>query len=222
MEEIKLDVQIRKNVGARGTRMVRGQDCIPAIVYGGDCEATAIQMDRRSMEKIIRQHTGQSLVFHVNVMDGDKKISDYSAILKDEQLHPVRENILHLDFQRISLDEEVEIRVRLDFRGEAPGVKGGGSLEHAMWELNVFCLPRNIPEKIVADVSNLEIGDIITVGEIVLPEGVRTEHDPESVVVTVAPPMREEEAVAAEGEQAAEPEVIKKDKKDQEAEGAAK
>jgi large subunit ribosomal protein L25 len=222
MEEIKLDVQIREKVGARGTRMVRGQDRIPAIVYGGDCDATAIQIDRRSMEKIMRQHTGQSLVFHMNVMDGDKKVSDCSAILKDEQRHPVRENILHLDFKRISLDEEVGIRVRLDFRGEAPGVKSGGSLEHTMWELDVLCLPRNIPEKIVVDVSSLAIGDIITVGEIVMPEGIRTEHDPESVVVTVAPPMREEEAVAADNAQTAEPEVIKKEKKDQEAAGAAK
>lgn len=218
MEEIKLDVQIREKTGAKAVRGVRAEDCIPAVVYGGGQGPTAIKLDRRNMEKIMRQHAGQNLVFHMNVLDGDKKLRDYSAILKDEQRHPVRENILHLDFQRISLDDEVEIQIRLDFRGEGPGVKAGGSLEHTMWELDVMCLPRNIPEKILVDVSKLEIGDVLTVGDLVLPAGVKTEHDPEAVVATVVPPMKEEEVSEEGAAGATEPEVIKKEKKD---EGAA-
>lgn len=219
MEEITLDVQIREKTGSKGVRDVRAQGGIPAIVYGGGKGPTAIHLNRRNMEKIMRQHSGQNLVFHMNVMEGDKKLRDYSAILKDEQRHPVREDILHLDFQRISLDDEVEVQVRLDFRGEAPGVKQGGSLEHAMWEIDALCLPKNIPEKIVVDISKMEIGDVLTVAELVLPEGVKTDHDPESVVATVAAPMKEEEDAEGGVAADAEPEVIKKEKKDDEAKG---
>jgi len=216
MEEIKLDVQIRSQIGTRRVKSVRREDNVPAIVYGGDKGPTSIKVDRRSFERIMRSHKGQSVVFHLNVMEGDKKLRDYSAILKDEQFHPVSDKIQHIDFHRISLKDEIEVKVPLKAKGEPIGVKRDqGSLDHALWELDVICFPMSIPKAIEVDVSTLNIGDAIHVREVLLPKGVKTNHDPESIIFSVVPPMREE--VSAEGEEAEEPEVINEKKEKPEA-----
>ncbi len=227
MEQINFDVQIRKNTGSARSRQMRRSNLIPGIVYGGNAKPTVIQADRKAYDRIYRQHAGESLIYHLNLVDGDKKVSDFPAIIKDVQLHPVTDEVIHIDFNRISLDKEIEIKVKVVVKGEAVGVKkDGGTLEHLMWELDVICLPTNIPHHLEADVTNLGVHDSIHVKDLVLPQGVRTKHDPESVVITIAGSMREEVAAApAEGEAAAagsEPEVLKEKKKEEGEAGAAK
>ena len=221
MEQINLDVQLRKTAGSSQVRRVRRENNIPAIVYGGGSKPTMIKADRKTYDRIHRQHLGESLIYHLNVLDEGKKVADFPAIIKDIQFHPVSDQVIHLDFSRISLDKEIEIKVKVITKGEAIGVKrDGGTLDHLLWELDIVCLPTNIPHHIETDISNLGIHDSIHVKDLVLPSGVRTKHDPDSVVVTVAGSMREETAVSAEGEAAAgsEPEVLKEKKKE---EGAA-
>ena len=218
MEEIKLDVQIRNQIGSRKVKAVYRENYVPAIVYGGKKKGpTVIKVNRGAYEHVMRYHQGQSVVFHLNVMEGEKKLRDYAAIVKEEQHDPVSDDLVHIDFHRISLTEELEVKVPVVTKGEAAGVKNdGGSLDHTIWELDVICLPTNIPEKVTIDVTELEIGDAIHIKDIVLPEGVKTNHDPEAVLVSVVPPMKEVE-VPAEGEDVdIEPEVIK-EKKDEEA-----
>lgn len=218
MEEIRLDVQLRDKIGTRQIKEIRRAGFIPAIVYGGESGPTAIKLDCRVYEKIMRQHKGQSVVFHLNVMEGEKKLRDYSTIAKEEQHDPVTDRLLHVDFKRISMTEEIEVTVAIVARGDASGVKNdGGSLDHAIWELDIACLPTSIPEKIDVDITGLNIGDAIYIKDIVLPSGVKTKHDPEAIVFSVIPPMKEE----VEGEEedvSAEPEVTKekkdKDKKE--------
>jgi large subunit ribosomal protein L25 len=112
------------------------------------------------------------------------------------------------------LTEELEVKVPIVTKGEAAGVKNdGGSLDHTIWELDIICLPTNIPEKVTIDVTELEIGDAVHIKDIVLPEGVKTKHDPEAVLVSVVPPMREVEE-PVEGEEDIEPEVIKEKKEE--------
>jgi len=220
MEEIKLDVQIRNEIGSGPIRKVRSAGFVPAIVYGGKKKPTAVKVDRRYFEKIRRQHAGGQLVFHINVLEGEKKLRDYSAIIKEEQHDVISNQIVHIDFNRISLKEKIEIKVPVSAQGEPVGVKrDGGSLDHVIWELDIVCLPTNIPQHIDIDVSALEIGDSIHVSDIKLPEGVETQHDPEAVVFHVVPPMKEEEPEEAE-EGAEEPEVIgeKGEKKEEGAE----
>ena len=222
MEELKLDVQIRNQIGRRKVKVVHREDCVPAIVYGGKKkDPTPIKVNRRAYEHIMRHHQGQSVVFRLNVMEGEKKLRDYSVIVKEEQHAPVSDNLQHIDFHRISLTEELEVKVPIVTKGEAAGVKNdGGSLDHTVWELDIICLPTNIPEKITVDVTELEIGNAIHIKDIVLPEGVKTKHDSEAVLVSVVPPMKEVE-VSAEGEEEdIEPEVIK-EKKDGDAEEGA-
>ena len=219
MEEIQLDVQIRNEIGSRKIKEIRRNDFVPAVVYGGKKKPTNIQVDRREYEKIMRTHRGQSVVFHINVHEGEKKLRDYAAIVKEEQHHPVQESLIHLDFQRISLKEEIEVQVPLVCVGEAAGVKkDGGSLDQPLHELDVVCLPTNIPEKIEVDVTELNIGDSIHVSDIVLPEKVKTKHDPEAMVASVVPPMKDEAEIAAEGEAITEPEVTKEKKEEPKAE----
>ncbi len=214
MEEIKLDVQIRNQIGRRKVKVVRQENFIPAIVYGGERkEPTAIKVDRRSYEKIMRVHKGESVVFHLSVMENDKKLRDYAAIVKEEQHHPVSESLLHIDFNRISLTKEIEVKVPVIPRGEAIGVKkDGGSLDSPLRELDIVCLPTNIPANIEIDISALNIGDVIHVKDIVLPENVKTNHDPESIVVSVVPSMKEEAAEPVGEVGPEEPEVIKEKK----------
>lgn len=221
MEEIKLDVQVRKEVGSGPIRKIRNAGLIPAVVYGGKKKPTVVKVDRRNFEKIRRQHVGEQLVFHINVLEGEKKLRDYSAIVKEEQHDPLSNEILHIDFNRISLTEKIEIKVPIAAKGEPVGVKrDGGSLDHVMWELDIICLPTNIPQHIDIDVSALEIGDSVHVSDIKLPEGVETHHDPESVVFHVVPPMKEEEP--EEAEEGEEPEVIGEKKEKAEGEEAEK
>jgi large subunit ribosomal protein L25 len=228
--EINFDVQIRKSTGSSRARQLRRAQLIPGIIYGGEFKPTTIQADRKSYDRILRQHAGESLIYHLNLVEDGKKISDFPAIIKDVQLHPVTDEVIHIDFNRISLDKEIEIKVKVITKGEAVGVKrDGGTLEHLMWELDIICLPTNIPHHLEADVTNLGVHDSIHVKDLALPAGVRTKHDPESVVATVAGSMREEVAApAAEAEGAAagsEPEVLKEKKKeegDQAAPGAKK
>lgn len=215
MEEIKLDVQIRNEKGRRRVKSIRANDFVPAVVYGEKKDPTTIQVDRRKYEKIMRSHQGQSVVFHINVLEGDKKLRDYSAIVREEQVHPLSENLMHLDFQRISLKKELEVQIQVICVGEAIGVKrDGGSLDQPLHELDVVCLPTNIPEKIEVDVSELEIGDTIHVSDLKMPTAVRTNQDPETMVASVVPPMKDESEISAEGEGITEPEVTKEKAKE--------
>lgn len=221
MEEIQLNVQQRSQVGTRKIKSVRRNGFIPAVVYGEKKSPISIKVERSDYERVMRQHRGQSLIFRIHVMEEGKELGDYSAIIKEEQHNPVSEELVHIDFNRISLTKEIEVKVAIATKGDPIGVKrDGGSLDHALWELDIICLPMNIPQAIEIDVSALEIGDAIHVKDIVLPQGVRTRHDPASILVSVVPPMKEEVEVSAEGAPT-EPEVLK-EKKKEEAPGEAK
>ncbi len=212
MEEIKLDVQLRENVGSRKIKGIRRENAVPAIVYGGESKPTTIKVDRSNYERIMRHHHGQSVIFRLNVMDGEKKLRDYSVIVKEEQHDPVSDQLLHIDFNRISLTKELEVKVPIETKGDPVGVKrDGGSLEHILWELAVICLPTQIPQKIVVEVSHLMIGDAVHVKDITLPEGVRAKQDPDTILVSVIPPMKEAAMSPAEGGPT-EPEVLKEKK----------
>jgi len=228
MEQIKLDALVREEIGSRKIGRVRREDFIPAVVYGENKKNTLIKVDRKTFERIERAHRGESVVLYLNVLEGDKKLKDYAAIIKEIQHDPVTDRILHVDFNRISLTKEIEVKIPIVARGEAIGVKQeGGVLDHVLWELEVICLPTKIPAHIEVDVSQLKINDSIHIKDVVLPEGVKTKQNPDSILFAVKPPMKqiEPEAAAAveEGAAKAEPEVIKEKKDKVEGkEGAAK
>jgi len=136
------------------------------------------------------------------------------CLVKEIQYHPVREEIIHVDFNEISLTETIKVNVPVQVKGEAVGVKQeGGSLEHLLWEVEVECLPTNIPKEIQVDITALKLGEAIYVKDIIFPEGVKPLNDAGAIVLHVIAPMKEEvPAEAIEGDAVTEPEVIKEKK----------
>ena len=152
----------------------------------------------------------------------EKKHKSRPCLVKEIQHDPVRGEIIHVDFNQISLTKAIKVNVPVVARGESVGVKlEGGSLEHILWEIEVECLPTNIPKGIEVDVSLLKLGDSIHIKDIIIPTGIKILNDPGAIVLSIAAPMKEEApAEVLEGEAEQEPEVIK-EKKEVPVEGEA-
>ena len=208
----------RDRLGKGGARKSRAAGQIPAVLYGHGETPIPVAVGTRAFEIALHRHEGGNPIVNL-ALDG----GEYTALIRDVQYDPVTHDVLHLDFQHISLTETVEVKVALHFEGLAIGVKdGGGILEHIVRDVEVRCLPTAIPPSISVNVSHLNIGDSVHVRDLSVPEVVIL-TDPDTTIATVVPPtvMEEkpaEEAVVAEA--AAEPEVIAKGKKEEEGEGA--
>ena len=149
-----LKVAPRAEFGSRTTRRLRGEGLVPGVVYSGGSEATAFQVSEREVRAVISE--GAAL-FDLEI-EGSKAVP---VVVKEQQLHPVRGSLQHIDLQEVKLDEAIEAEVPIELEGAdtAPGVKGGGVLEHVTREITVEALPTEIPDRIVADVSAMEIND---------------------------------------------------------------
>ena len=215
MEQVKLEVQLRKEAGSGEVKVLRRAGYIPGVVYGGKDKPVAVKLMRNNFDRVMRHHQGESLLFQVSVLDGANKIEECVALTKETYFNPVTDMVDHIDFQRISMDKEITFRVSIVVKGEAIGLKKpGATLEHGLRDLEVICLPKDIPHNIEIDVTNLDTHHAIHVKDLALPSGVRTRMDPGAVVVAVVFSSREE--VAAAGDEAAAPtlEVIKEKPKD--------
>ncbi|MFC1658474.1 50S ribosomal protein L25 [Candidatus Omnitrophota bacterium] len=211
MQEVILEGQLREETGKAKVKSLRSQGFIPAIVYSAGKDSQAVKLSRHDFLRFIHQYHLESTVINLRI----KGQKPRPVLVKDVQYDPVKEDIIHIDFQEISLTSKIKVNVGIVAKGEAIGAKqDNGALNHILWELELECLPTQIPEEIKVDVSQLKIGDVIHVRDLSLPEGVRAINDPESLVFSLEPPIKEEEIVApaAEGEEAAEPEVIKEKK----------
>lgn len=213
MEEIVLDVQQREDLGRGKVKHLRGEGFTPAVVYAQGKESLAIKISTHDLVRLVHQHRLESMVINLKVKD-DKNNKARPCLIKEIQYDPVTGNIVHVDFNEISLTKAIKVNVPVVAKGEAIGVKQeGGSLEHVLWEVEVECLPADIPKNIEVDVSALKIGDAIHVKDITLPSNVKALTDPGAIVLSVAAPMKEEVAAApVEGEVTQEPEVIKEKK----------
>lgn len=188
----------RTEFGSRESRRLRRDGLIPGVVYSDGDEATSFKVEDRELRLILVE--GHAL-FDLAI-EGSEPVP---VVIKEQQHHPVRGNVEHLDLQRVRLDQAIESEVAIELEGvdDAPGVKGGGVLEHVVREVTVEALPTEIPDSLVMDVSDLEINETATLERLVVPEGVTlvVEDPAEVTVVTVSPPRVEEEAVAAEVEE---------------------
>ena len=223
MEKVTLKANTRELVGKKHAKDLRKKDLIPGVVYKGGKEAMSLQMAVRELEDALRTKAGSNVLITLKVEGAPKPVKDKTVIIKEIQHDPIKGSILHVDFNEISLTETLKVNVPLADKGEAVGVKqDGGVLEHIMWELQVECLPTNIPEKIEHDVSGLKIGDAVFVKQLVVPEGVKILNDPELIAMIVKPPHVEKPAEEVV-EEVAEPELIRenKEKEEEEEEGAA-
>lgn len=224
MEEIILEAQKRLDTGRGRVNRLRKAASIPAVVYGEGKESLNVQLVSRDFLKLMGVHRGESFVVTLRIKDNGKD-QDRPVLIKQIQYHPVSDDVLHVDFNEISLTKAIRIKVPLSAIGEPVGVKqDGGVLDHILWELEVECLPTQIPKSIEVDVSGLKIGDSLHVKDISVASEIKVLNDPGATVLSVVMPQKEEAApeAGAEGEAKAEPEVIKEKKeKAEEGEGSS-
>jgi large subunit ribosomal protein L25 len=215
MEQIVVEAKRREPAGKNANRRLRKSGQIPAVVYGAKREPLPLLVDPIAISHILHSQSGHNTIFAVRV-EG----SQATVMVKDYQLDPVLGNLIHADLYEIAMDQLLKLAVEVEMVGEAEGVKlGGGIMDVVSRSLEVECLPADIPESIKVDVSQLKINDYIRVKNLPVDPKVRILSEPEIVIVTIVPPVKEEvvEVVAPVGP--AEPEVIKKGKVVEEGEG---
>ena len=210
MPEIVVAAETRTETGKNVNRRLRTRGLIPGVLYGAKSEATPVSVSPKEIGSILRSATGENTLFDLELGGSRRKV-----ILKEFQLEPIKGRLLHADFYEVALDKAIEVKVHVELTGLPVGVKvQGGVLDFVTRELEIECLPTDIPEKIVVDVSELELGKLIRVGELKVSDKVKVLTDPGLVIAHVVTPRAEEvapaaEAAPAEGEAPAEPEVIK-------------
>jgi large subunit ribosomal protein L25 len=224
MAEISISAKARDERGKNAARRIRRQGLIPAVVYGGKGETMTVAVDPKSLQKVLRSESGRNTILKLDI--GGKGATN--AILKKWQVDPIREHFLHADFYRIAMDVAIRVTIPIVTKGEARGVKvDQGVLELVFREIEVECLPGDIPERIEVNVEDLGINDALRVSDIPAIPKVKVLSPADQVVVHVvaikeeAAPVAAAVAPVAEGEAAAaapaaEPEVIKKGKKEEE------
>jgi large subunit ribosomal protein L25 len=199
MNRITVAVDQRDETGKGPARRLRAAGQIPAIFYGRKTDPIKLALNEHEFRKLLEQ-AGSNPLFDLQI-DGS---TSRSALLKERQVRAVDGKILHLDFHEVLMDEAVEVSVTLEYDGKPIGVEKGGDFLIITREIRVSCLPGNIPAKIVVDVSTLELGHSVHVGEISLPEGVTADMEAGVALASVTAPRKEEEEAPAEEAEKAE------------------
>jgi len=211
METQPLQAKIRKDSGSIKSRKNRRAGLIPAVLYGHKQENLMLFLDKKEFSKVIDARTKM-----VNLkMDS----AEETAIIKEIQFDTFGKEILHADFIRTDLTEKITTQMPIVLYGTSPGVKEGGILDHALKEIEIECLPAEVPDNIRIDISELAIGDTIHIGDIELPANIKAQGSPDAIVVSVHLAAAEKEVT--EEELAAGPEIISARKPDKE-EGSEK
>ncbi len=208
MKQVEIDAQIRTESGKGVARKLRKDGQIPGVLYGPRTETIPLSVNQHEFKKILIAAKGEQLLFSLNLRNNGAT-DKHLTLIKELQLHPVNDEIRHIDFYKVQVDEEVTVNVPMAITGKAKGVEEGGVLEIIQRTLEISCLPLSIPKEIQVDVTELGIGDALHVADITPPEGVRFLNDPETTLLTVvgaAPTEAAEEEVEEEAGPAAESE----------------
>jgi large subunit ribosomal protein L25 len=219
-QQAKLTVQTRTQVGRNAIKKVRKEGLIPGVIYGVGQEPINLEVNRRQLSTVLAHSSSENILLELEIVDGDNKRSSL-AMIQEVQHHPIQRQILHVDFHAVSATEKITAEVPIETIGEPIGVKtNGGLLEHNLRDLEVECLPGDLPDRIEVDVTSLDINQSIHVKDLKLPPGVEAVTDGDLTVVAVSAARVEEEPTEALGATPAAPEVITA-KKPEEGAGAA-
>jgi large subunit ribosomal protein L25 len=203
MERATLQATKRAELGTRAVRRLRRQGVLPAVLYGHQRDTVSLSVPLRDFEHLV--HDGARL------MDIEIGGTVEPAVIKDIQYDAMGDHILHVDFARVAMDEKITLTVPVRLHGVPKGVNEGGLLDQPLVDLEVSCLPGDIPEEILIEIAHLEIGDTVHVGDLTPPPGVEFVEDSEAPILSVRPPQEVEEPEAEEAAieaVGAEPEVI--------------
>lgn len=213
-KETVLNARKRVEAGSSVAGRMRRAGRLPAALNMGTGESVALDMEMHEMDMFLQHHTGEHILVDL-VIEGGGTIK---ALLNEVQHHPVTDRVLHADFKEVSMTEKLQVTIPIELTGDPKGVMQGGVLEQELREVEVECLPSDLPETLVVDVSGLDIGQHITVAEVVTGDKVKILTDGELLVAAVMVPRAAEADDAAADEESAskEPEVIKKKKEEPE------
>lgn len=202
MADNALQIEVREATGKGVARKLRAAGRIPGICYGKGRDAVALDVDPTSLRKLLdASDAGMNTIIS---LEGGGGLDGTKVLLKDLQRDPVRGEYLHADFYTLDLEQRVEVSVPVHITGRAIGVEAGGVLDQALREIALSCLPLSIPKEIMADVTDLELGQSLHVRDLPLPQGVELVSDGDLSVVSVVAPMKEEEEAPTEEEEGAE------------------
>ncbi len=217
MSEIVLEVHERQAANKNANRRLRASGQVPAVVYGSKLDTAPIQVEERKMRDLLRSQKGGNIVFLLKLHGTEQS---RHVMIREMQTDSISGEMIHIDFQRILMDQKVRVQVQIELEGEPVGVKTeGGLVDFVTREVELECLPNNIPEQLVVDISELHVGQHLEAKDLDLPEGVEL-HDLDRVIVSIAQPQKAEEEETDEDElletEAAEPEVVQRGKADDE------
>ncbi|HXF10286.1 MAG TPA: 50S ribosomal protein L25 [Desulfuromonadaceae bacterium] len=219
MKSVPLKAYPRTQTRRGQVKQLRANGRVPATIYGRQTKPQNLEINSKEISDLIHHHVSENLLVDLAI-ENDAKAKRL-ALVQEIQHHPVDGKVLHVDFHEVAENEKITIMVPVETTGEAAGVKnGGGVLGHVLHKLKVRCLPKDLPEQITIDVTALEIGKAIHIGEVTAPQGVEIIGDKNLAVVSVAAPRAEEEVVTPEGAKGAGEVEMTKEKKE-EGEGAA-
>src|SRR5829696_5123541 len=214
-KEYKVQAKQREGRGKNDARRTRREGMVPITVYGGGAETVAAVAPLRDLAAILRSEAGRNTIFTITV----EGLGESEVMFHDRQIDPVKGRLIHADLTRLVKGQKIEVTVPLHLVGEPVGVKEKqGVLEQIIREVQIRCEPREIPDSLEVDVSNLDVHDVLHVSDIPVAETVEILTDAEQVIATVGIVKEEAAPAPAEGEEPAEPEVIGKGKKDEEGE----
>ncbi len=204
MELVELKTNIRTGTGKGCARALRREGKIPAILYGPDSESLLLSLLVSDFEQVIKEKRSSQVLLNLVIQNGDAYTK--AAIIKEIQSEPITNNLRHIDFYEIAMDRKIMVKVPVVTTGKSIGVELGGTLQMVRRELEVLCLPMEIPEAIEIDVTEFDIGDSFHVKDIPLEGNIEIQADVNFTVVTILSPKKEEvvEEIEEEGEEVAE------------------
>ena len=195
MAQSQLNVAPRAGIGKGGARALRRQGLVPGVVYGKGMASCAVAVDPKELNQAIATAAGWNTLI---TLQGEGPFSGKVVILKEMQVHPLRRQPVHYDFQAVDLTQKVHVMVPVHAIGKSNGEKLGGQLQIIRHELEVVCLPADIPASINIDVTALNIGDVVHIGDVRLPAGTEVPHEVNFTVITVTGHKAEEAVAGAE------------------------
>lgn len=202
MELIELKANIRNSVGKGQARALRRAEKIPAVLYGPRTEPVLLSVSIKDLGKALKKSTASQALLNLTIHNGEN--TSRPAMIKELQTHPVSRHYQHVDFYEISMDRKIRVKIPVVVKGKARGVEEGGILQIIRRELEILCLPTEIPETIEIDITDLDIGDSIHVKEIPFEGDIEIQADVNFTVITIVSPKAEVEEVEEEAEEGAE------------------
>tara|TARA_B100002019_G_scaffold242314_1_gene218592 strand:+ start:923 stop:1558 length:636 start_codon:yes stop_codon:yes gene_type:complete len=202
----ELIVKKRNDHGTSSSRRMRSNGLLPGIIYGSNKDPNTVEMNLHQVEQILKNHSSDSVLIEVDLEDE----GPVRVLMKEVQYHPVTSSILHVDLQRIVAGKPIQVDVAVELSGESEGVKSGGIIDQKVHSLSIECLPKNIIESIIVDITDLEIGDALNVSDIPSSSKIKILSDESTQIVSINAPKVSDsvDEETDDNEDTVEPEVI--------------